>query len=526
MLLIVADDLGYSDIGAFGGEISTPNLDRLATEGRLLTDHHSAPTCSPTRSMIFSGTDHYLAGLGAMAEVTAPNQRGKPGYEGYLNERSLSIAELMQDAGYHTYMAGKWHLGLTEALSPKARGFESSFALLQGGGNHFAPIAGKVQTYDEVGYREDGKLLPTYVENGKTITRLPANFYSTDFYTDKLISYLAKNKGDGKPFFAYAAYTSPHWPLQAPEGFIDRYKGRYDAGYDAIRAARLARQKQLGIIPADFKENPGLPDTPANPKWGSLTAEQKAFEARRMEVYAAMVENLDWNIGRLIAELKKNGQYDNTLIFFQSDNGAEGGDGTRVYPNNANSDNSLANLGKPLSNVSYGRRWAEVGATPFRLWKGNPTEGGVVVPAIARLPRQIGAKAALTQFTSVTDLAPTLLELAKAPDPGSQHKGKTVNPITGVSLLPALDERGKELRAAGAVIADELHGGRYVRRDNWKISWVTPPAGPGRWELFDLATDRGETTDVASANPQVVSELTAEWDAYVQRVGLILPVWQ
>ncbi|RXZ42220.1 hypothetical protein EBB06_14340 [Crenobacter cavernae] len=187
---------------------------------------------------------------------------------------------------------------------------------------------------------------------------------------------------------------------------------------------------------------------------------------------------------------------------------------------------STPNLGRPLSNVSYGRRWAEVGATPFRLWKGNPTEGGVVVPAIARLPKQIGAKAALTQFTSVTDLAPTLLELAKAPNPGSQHKGKTVNPITGVSLLPALDERGKELRAAGTVIADELHGGRYVRRDNWKISWVTPPAGPGRWELFDLATDRGEITDVASANPQVVSELTAQWDAYVQRVGLILPVWQ
>jgi len=199
ILFILADDLGYSDIGAFGGEIKTPNLDALASEGRLLTDYHTAPTCSPTRSQLLSGTDHHLAGLGAMAELLAPQQVGHPGYEGYLNQKSLSLPELLKDNGYDTYMAGKWHLGLTEALSPKARGFEKSFVLLQGGDLHFgtAPTG-----YNRGTYREDGVLV-----------NVPNNFYSSDFYTNKLISYIGQSKTLDKPFFAYAAYTAPHWPL-------------------------------------------------------------------------------------------------------------------------------------------------------------------------------------------------------------------------------------------------------------------------------------------------------------------------
>jgi arylsulfatase A-like enzyme len=509
ILLLIADDLGYSDIGAFGGEIKTPHLDALASEGRILTDHHTAATCSPTRSMLFSGTDHHLAGLGTMAEVIRPEQVGKPGYEGYLNERSFSIAELLRDAGYHTYQAGKWHLGLEEERSPRARGFESSFALLGGAGSHFAPVPGKPVPADNVVYREDGKL-----------TTVPEYFYSSNFYADKLIAYIGAHAGDGKPFFGYAAFTAPHWPLQAPSDFIDRYAGQYDVGYEAIRARRLARQKELGVIPAAFEPNPGLPATPDNPSWEQLSADQKKIEARRMEIYAAMVENLDHNIGRIIQYLRDIGEYDNTLIFFQSDNGAEGG---KSFPDGPNSDNGLGNLGKPLSNVSYGRRWAEVSATPFRLWKAFPTEGGVLVPAIARLPRQTSPRSAFDKLTHVSDLAPTFLELAGIANPGASYQGRAVNPITGLSLLPVLEDRATSVRGQGDVLVDELFGRRYVRRDQWKLTWVEAPWGNAGWQLYDLAVDRAEAHDLAAARPEIVAELAPAWTDYVARVGVVLP---
>lgn len=295
ILLIVADDLGYSDIGAFGGEILTPNLDALAAEGRVLTDHHAAATCSPSRAMLISGADHHLVGLGTMAEVENDVQKTKPGYEGYLNDSALSIAELLRDSGYHTYMAGKWHLGLygDDAHSPKTRGFESSFALLSGASSHFAPVAGKPLSTDGDPYRD----------NGIAVT-LPNDFYSSNVYADRLIKYIQENAADQKPFFAYAAFTAPHWPLQAPPDHIDRYEGQYAEGYAVIQQRRLAKQKQLGIIPADFRANPGLPDSVNTPTWDSLTTDQQAIEARKMEVYAAMVENLDANIGRIIQAIK------------------------------------------------------------------------------------------------------------------------------------------------------------------------------------------------------------------------------
>lgn len=508
ILLLVADDLGYSDIGAYGGEINTPNLDTLAAEGRLLTGHHSAATCSPTRSMLISGTDHHLVGLGTMAELLQPEQQGKPGYEGYLNQKSLSIAQLLQDSGYHTYIAGKWHLGLTEDKSPKAWGFESSYVLTSGAASHFAPRAGAPTPSEAVVYRENG-----------VQTTVPSDFYSTNFYTDKLISYLDAHAGDGKPFFAFAAYTAPHWPLQAPDDFLDRYRGRYDAGYDAIRAARLARQKQLGIIPEDFQPNPGLPASDTNPKWETLSADQRQLEARHMEIYAAMVENLDHNIGRIIQYLKRTGQYDNTFVFFESDNGAEAGSG---FPDTG-ADNSLANLGHVGSNVNYGKRWAEVSATPFRLWKAYSAEGGVSVPAIARLPRSVSASKAFKGLSHVSDLAPTFLELAHAPDPGSNYKGRDVYPITGHSLLPVLEERASSVRAPGEVLVDELFGRRYVRKDQWKLTWIETPYGLSNWQLYDIDRDRGETTDVSTQQPDVFNALTGEWDKYVTRVGVVLP---
>jgi arylsulfatase A-like enzyme len=415
ILLIVADDLGFSDLGAFGGEISTPNLDTLAAEGRILTGHRSGSLCSPTRAMITSGTDSHLVGVGRQGGGTGP-QVGKPGYEGYLNDRSLSIAELLRDAGYHTYIAGKWHLGDGEDRSPRARGYESSFVLLPGVATFFNELA-------EPPTEAQAKL---YRDNGVHATP-PKDFYATNFYTDKLISYIEANRADGKPFFAFAAYTAPHWPLQAPPEYIDRYRGRYDAGYEVIRAQRIARQKALGIIPQAFEASPLLPTTDGNPKsWAALTEDQRKDQARRMEIYAAMVENLDANVGRLIRHLKSKGEYDNTFIFFQSDNGAEGGDrDTFVDVSHTGPvDNSLANLGRKGSYVGYGPRWAEVGATPFRLWKSYSTEGGIAVPAIARLPRQHEGRVSFGGVTHITDLAPTFLELAGVTAPGSVYKGK------------------------------------------------------------------------------------------------------
>lgn len=510
VLLIVADDLGYSDLGAFGGEIHTPNLDKLAWEGRLLTDHHSAPTCSPTRAMLYSGTDHHLVGLGSMAERLSPNQVGKPGYEGYLNQRALSFADLLHDSGYHTYIAGKWHVGLTEDRSPKAWGFEASFVLTNGAASHFAPDPERLTKADEgVIYREDG-----------VQTSVPADFYSTDFYTDKLISYLDRTRGDGKPFLALATYTSPHWPLQATADFIDRYKGKYDAGYDEVRRRRIERQKLLGVVPWDFEPHAPFPSTAANPAWQDLTPEQQKLEVRRMEVYAAMVENLDFNIGRLIDYLKKTDQYDNTFIFFQSDNGAEGGSGFETLATN---DNSYENLGRRYSNVAYGLRWGEVSAAPYRPWKAYTAEGGVLVPAIARLPKQQVARRPFAGFTHVSDLSPTFIELAKATNPGTSYKGRDVYPITGKSLLPRLTSRAFRVHDSAEVFAEELFGRRSVRQHGWKLLYVEAPYGSGAWALYDLQRDPGENHDVSADNPDIVEELIGQWDAYVERVGLVLP---
>lgn len=511
ILMIVADDLGYSDIGAFGGEIRTPNLDQLARSGRLLTDHHAAAACSPTRAMLIAGTDPHLVGLGTMAELILPEHQGKPGYEGYLNDKALSIAELLRDGGYHTYITGKWHLGLTERQSPKRWGFESSFVLTQGAGTHFAPDPRRPTPAD----RES-----TFRENGVE-TSVPPSFYSTDFYTDKLIAYLEAHRGDGKPFFALAAYTAPHWPLQAPDDAIARYRGVYDAGYEVIRQQRIARQKQLGVIPADMRPHDPLPSTLDNPRWEALSTAQKRLEARRMEVYAAMVDRLDENVGKLIRYLESTGQYDNTFVFFQSDNGAEAV-GSK-FADGANVDNRYENVGRRYSNVAYGQRWAEVSAAPFSQFKGWPGEGGISVPAIVRLPKQRSAQAPFSGLTQTLDLAPTFLELARAAAPGTRYKGREVHPFTGRSILPVLAGQAGSLYGPDNITAGELGGRRYVRRGSWKLVWAEPPYGKGAWTLHDLSSDRAEQQDVSALHPEVTRALRDAWTDYTKRVGVVVP---
>lgn len=516
ILLIVADDLGYSDLGAFGGEIATPNLDTLASSGLQLTNMYAAPTCSPTRAMLMSGTDNHLAGLGTMAEALPqqPFLQGKPGYEGYLNQQAHSIAELLQGGGYRTSMVGKWHLGLAPEQGPDRRGFEQSFTLLEGGGVHFKPRAGSTAKIEQITYRENGQAV-----------QLPDDFYSTDFYTDKLIDYLKAGEDSGKPFFAYAAYTSPHWPLQAPQAWLDKYRGRYDAGYDSVRLARIQRMRDKGLLPKDFQAAAPLPASPQLPTWDQLPPERQRIEARKMEIYAAMVSNLDHNVGRLLDYLRQSGQLDNTLVVFMSDNGAAGERHEVFYPAGPGTDNSLANLGRPGSQIDYGMRWAEVSAAPLRLTKGSTAEGGISVPAIVQLPSRLRRQGLERSVARVDDLAPTFLALAALPDPGDSWQGQPKHPITGHSMLPMLQGQAQ----AAPVLAGELFGSRYYREGNLKLLGLVPWAKPGeapqplRWQLFDLAADRGEQRDLSAEQPQTLERLKQAWQGYARQVGVVAP---
>lgn len=512
ILLIVADDLGYSDLGSYGGEIHTPRLDELAQQGVQFTSMYAAPTCSITRSMLLSGTDNHLVGLGTMAEALQPFERGKPGYEGYLNGRAYSVAELLKTGGYNTLMVGKWHLGLEADQGPDRRGFEQSFTLLEGGATHFKPASVAPTPLEQVHYRENGQPV-----------EVPETFYSTDFYTDKLIGYLQNTQRQGKPFFAYAAYTSPHWPLQAPKEYLDKYRGRFDQGYDTVRSSRIDRLKKLGLLDKDFQPAQPLPVNPRLPGWQQLTAEQQKIEARKMEIYAAMVDNLDHNIGRVIDYLRQSGQYDNTVIVFMSDNGAAAENHAQFYPPGVNTDNSLANLGQRGSQIDYGLRWAEVSAAPFHLFKGTTAEGGISVPAIIQLPKTLRRQGVERGVARVDDLAPTFLDLAGIALPSEADK----HPITGRSILPMLEGKGSPHDAES--LAGELFGNAYYREGNLKLLGMRPQAGfgdhaqPPQWQLFDVAQDRGETHDLAAAQPQTVERLKAAWLKYAERVGVAFP---
>ncbi|MBR9911967.1 MAG: arylsulfatase [Gammaproteobacteria bacterium] len=516
VLLLVADDLGYSDLGSFGGEINTPNLDKLATSGLQLTNFYAAPTCSPSRAMLLSGLDNHLVGMGTQKYYWSEEQKGRPGYEGHLNDRFVTVATRLKEAGYHTYMAGKWHLGYDEHTFPPARGFEESFALLEGGASHFDQ-RGVIPNAAKANYRKNG--LPV---------DLPQDFFSSSFYTDTLIENIERNREDGKPFFVYAAYTAPHWPLQAPAEFSDKYKGVYDQGYEAVAAARLKRMQALGIVADHAQLNPG-PDF--YPHWDSLTTEQKRREARLMEIYAGMVEALDFHIGRLIDYLEQSGALDNTLVIFMSDNGAEGNSPLDIIagknqPNSTwipeNFDNSLENLGKADSFVATGPGWARVSSTPYRLYKGFTAEGGIKVPAFIHYPNMARSPQKSDQFISVTDIAPTLMELAGLDPYQDTHKGRAVLPMTGTSMVPYLNGtrasvHGKEFSAAW-----ELFGRRAVRVGDWKLVWLNKPWGPQQWQLYNLAADPAELQDLASSHPDKVKQLQQAWRDYVQRNDMVV----
>jgi arylsulfatase A-like enzyme len=518
ILVIVADDMGYSDISCFGGEIKTPHIDSLAKSGIRATNFYVAPTCSPTRSMLLSGCDHHVAGFGNMDELVGPKQKGKPGYEGYLNDRVVPVAQVLREAGYHTYWAGKSHMGYEPSQWPAAMGFERDFTLLQGGGSNWSDM-----TYPNPAHP---KL--TFTLNGKPLDKLPDDHFSSEAYTDFIIKSNEEHKADGKPFFAYLSFQAVHSPFAAPNDWLDKYKGVYDKGYDAIRAERLARMKELGIVSKNTVLSPRLPMIPA---WDDLTPEQKKLSARRMEVYAAMLANMDHHIGRLVDHLKQTGQYENTVVVFLSDNGAEPTELATlvdtVFSSDAkkwffeNFDTRPENWGRKGSATDYGAAWAQVGSTPFRFYKAWTSEGGIRTPLIFAGAGVKNAGAIKPAVIHVTDLVPTFLELAGAKHPSESDK--KLAPLRGKSLTPLLTGKTESVRTEEDWIGEELFGNRMIRQGDWKICYIHKTAGgSGEWELFNIKNDLGETTDLSKQEPAKTKAMLALWEEYVAQNGVIL----
>ena len=513
ILLIIVDDMGYAELGAFGGEIRTPNIDALAARGLKFTDFNVAPSCSPTRSMLFSGTDNHLAGLGAMEEMVsgridleglprpvkqlAERMQGVPGYEGHLNDRVISFPKLLQEAGYNTFMAGKWHIGLTEEYWPDKRGFDRSFVMLEGLASHFKD--------DWKGFPKPGPSI--YVEDGD-YAFIPDDFYSSTAYADKMIGWLSDSfaAGDENPFFAYLAPTAPHDPLHVPDQDIDLYKGQYDVGYEVIKARRLAKMKSLGLVAEDAEGAARMSNVPA---WDDLSADEKKTQARFMEIYAAKLEVLDREIGRLLAFLEEHGKMDNTVIFFMSDNGAAGGLGANFYGfPEEDFDNRPENYGRPNSFIAYGPGWAQAGSVPFNNFKGTTYDGGIRAPLIVAGPG--GSRTGITRaFSHVSDLAPTLLGLAGVMAP----QDTVPHPITGKSLLPVLQNNADAVRSDEDVVGWEVHGRAAVRKGSWKL--VYSPSMDGiQWELFNIADDPSERHDLSDTHPAKFKEMMAVWEEY------------
>ena len=521
ILLVVVDDMGWSDIGSFGSEIRTPNLDSLASEGVAMTNFRAAPTCSPTRSWLLTGVDNHLAGVGTMENLQAPNQKGSENYAAELNDNVITIAEVLSDNGYTTVMSGKWHLAESESNYPNHRGFEKSFALLQGGASHFAD---RLPLYR--GNRVD------YLENGRPAS-LPDDFYSSISYTDKLLQFLEQSD-TSKPFFGYLALTAPHDPLQVPDDWLDKYRGAYSAGPEQVRSERIARQKDLGLFPKDLQ--PWTPPTypewlPFGRKaWSDRSEAERERDARAMEIYASMVEIVDQQVGRIHRWLSDRDLLDNTLIIFMSDNGANSST-PLIYQNTSSDseqsfrewflserDQSLENMGKAGSHAYQGAEWAAVSNTPYAFYKGTVGEGGIRVPLIVSGPGVMSGKRSV-ENTHVKDITPTILELAGVdPEQSRLYRGKQ-HP-QGESLLSVWGGNGHlETRTVGI----ELFGSKTVIQGVWKARNIQPPVGSGQWELYHLEQDPGETRDLAENHKALLQSLIAEYQTYASENGVIPP---
>ncbi len=505
IMIILNDDMGFSDIGCYGGEIETPNLDRLAANGLRYSQFYNTARCSPSRASLLTGLHPHQTGVGILTYNNGPE-----GYAGNLNKSCVTVAEVLKANNYKTYLSGKWHVSsnLTQPTDswPLQRGFDYFFGTIIGAGSFYHP-----------------NTLTRGNDNIEHEAENDPSFFYTDAISNQAAAYVRQHSQENPdaPFFQYVAYTAPHWPLHAPDQWIDKYKGRYAEGYEALRQQRLKRMQALGIVPKGGSAN--TPMEGGLPTWEQLTEEQRQREARSMEVYAAMVDNMDHHIGRMLDYLRQSGQLDNTFVLFMSDNGADGNSPIDLPGNREwmakDFDNSLENMGRKGSYIDYGAQWAQVGATPFPFFKGFTSQGGTTVPVIlshSSLKAQAGQLNG--QFFHVMDVMPTILELAGVKHPGTQFRGREVQPMQGVSMLPGLHGQAMPERAVGW----ELFGRRALRKGDWKMTWMTAPYGTAQWQLYNLAKDPVEAHDLAKQEPAKLAELTQEWEAYVQRNNVLL----
>ena len=494
IIIILADDMGYSDLHCFGSETQTPNLDSLAKNGIKFTQFYNASRCCPTRASLLTGLYQHQAGVGDMV-----NTRTEPAYEGYLNQNCVTIAEALKAGGYTTLMAGKWHVGTDLEHWPVKRGFDHYFGLIDGASSYFTPT---------MPYRPNQKL--TIALDDKPYTPGP-NWYSTNAYTDFAIKFVDETKNTHKPFFLYMAYTSPHWPLHALPEDIAKYKGKYMKGWDVLRQERLARQKSLGILSADEQLSPRDANVP---DWNSLTPEEKDHWDTKMAVYAAMVDRMDQNIGRILKELKAIGQDKNTVIMFLSDNGAssESIKGPGFTPEILAANSKPAS--DPTSFSAYEYWGANVSNTPFRLFKHWEYEGGTATPFIAYFPGVIAPGGVYRNPAHIIDLMPTCLELASVTYPKT-YNGHTITPAEGISLVPLL--KGQAWKGHNALFF-EHEGNRAVRQGDWKLVSQKPS---NKWELYNIKADRSELNDLSAQYPDKVNELVQLYNEWANRAGVI-----
>ena len=507
IVVLVADDWGFTDVGAYGGEIATPHLDALARAGTRFSNFHVAASCAPTRSMLLTGVDNHRNGVGNLRETMPQAHLGKPGYEGSLTPRVVTVASLLQDSGYRTMITGKWNVGSEPYNLPHRRGFDLSIVQGDTGSDNWEPAQRYLPHSASV----------QWFENGQP-ARMPAEFYSSTYFVDRMIGYLRSGQGSGKPFFAYVGFQANHVPLQAPRAFIDKYRGRYQEGWTALRQQRRDRAAALGLIPKDTP----LATMPTTRDWNRLSDKEKRYEARRMEVYAGMADAMDAEVGRLVAHLRQSGEYDNTVFVFLSDNGSEGSDyaDAQIWLATQYSQN-IDRLGGKGAYGIMGPSWASAAASPLSTYKFYAGEGGIRVPLIIAGVPGGPANQIHHSLAHVNDIVPTLLELAQVPAPGGTYRGQPVEPLAGRSLLPALRGDPAPVHPPDKAIGYELSGNEALFKGDLKLVRNLPPMGDGQWHLYDLRTDPGETRDLRSAQPQAFEALRADYEAYARSHGVL-----
>ncbi len=512
VVLILADDLGFSDIAPYGGEINTPTLSAFAQSGVRFTNYHTTASCAPTRGMLLTSVDSHRNGVPNIPETIPPEQSVFPNYQGFLGTNVVTVASLLQDAGYHTYMAGKWHLGKERDQLPFRRGFERTVTMADSGADNWEQKP-YLAIYKKANWFADGEVF-----------ELPKDFYSSRFLIDKTIEFISSNADDGQPFFAYVPFQAVHIPVQAPQAFTQKYMGVYDSGWSELRKQRQHRAEQLGITPV------GTPmvDMSSTSDWNAYTEDERRYHAKRMAVYAGMIEAMDHHIGRLVDYLKKTGQYENTVFIFTSDNGSEasGGDDPRspllrfaLKMQGYNTD--YETLGLKGSFNTIGPSFASAAASPLAYYKFYAGEGGLRVPLVIAGASVPAMEKPNNAFTWVTDIAPTILELAGVKPPSGRYGGHPVEPMIGRSLLPVARGESDRVYSPTETIGYELGGNAALFQGDYKVVINIPPMGDNQWHLYNIVTDPGETQDLSTQMPQRFQEMLGHYQNYVAKNGVL-----